>query len=386
MELSKVPETMDLAEQYKEQRDTEKKLLATNEKLRERIKKNHQSMVRSLRRQQNILSGTEVVVSEKKVFFMPCPSATCNGMLSSKYKCGICDNYTCPDCHELKDSSRSVEHVCNADNIASAQAIKKETKQCPGCHNRIYRTEGCSQMWCTGCHTTFDWTTGNKVVSGPLHNPHWLEYQRKNGGGQAPRAPGDVPCGGLCSRSDLLFIMDRIRETLYIKHDNVDWTKECELDYITYTSQLNAMFRFVGDITNNFVRETRERCQNLHNFQSERVRYIVGEISKTEFSDHIYNNGQTRKKNIELLHIYELLSMVGIDTFRHMLDTELNGDMYVHMVEEQIVQYNNLRLHVNPLLATISNTYGHYVPQITEQWNIDNKKFSSASLARLCTA
>lgn len=37
----------------------------------------------------------------------------------------------------------------------------------------------CSQMWCTACNNAFDWRTGAKV-SGPVHNPHFHEYQARS--------------------------------------------------------------------------------------------------------------------------------------------------------------------------------------------------------------
>jgi hypothetical protein len=41
------------------------------------------------------------------------------------------------------------------------------------------------------CHTTFDWNTG-EIETGVIHNPHYYEYQRKNGTLQ--RNPGDRDC------------------------------------------------------------------------------------------------------------------------------------------------------------------------------------------------
>ena len=369
IELSKLPETMEAAERFKEgmkEEDKRKELESKNADLRREIEENYQEMVLSRQRQRTLQSGKAPETAEKKVFFMACPAADCNGMLSSRYKCGICENYTCQDCHELKGKAGGeggegalAEHVCNADNIASAQAIKKETKQCPGCHIRIYRIEGCSQMWCTDCHTTFDWNTGHKVVTGPLHNPHWLEYQRKTGGGQAPRAPGDVPCGGLCSRYDLGRITKQFR----------------------HRTDITVIHNFVGDVTNNRVRIAREVCHGLQDFQKERIKYIVGEWTKEELADHIFKTDRNRQKNTELLHIWELLSAVGIDMFNRMLGADTAT--LPSLAEDQLKQYNALRIHSNELFATISNTYGQSAPQVSGVWNIEMEKFTSASLARL---
>ena len=369
IDISKIPETMEAAEQYK---------ATLNEKsIRDDLrKKEHEILLKlsairnqineSITREHRLKRG-EITKEEKKVFFMSCPSETCNGMLSTQYKCGICEKYTCHDCHEIIGNSKTPEiaHVCDANNLASAQAIKKETKQCPGCHNRIYRTEGCSQMWCTGCHTTFDWNTGKKVVSGPLHNPHLLEYMRTKNNGQVPRAPGDVQCGGICTRSEMNTITHKIG------YDNLT----CD--------NLRTIHRVVTDITLNRVRELREECQTLLDFQKQRIKYIVGEITKEELASRIFRNDRIRQKNTELLNIFELLSAVGIDMFNRLLaNINLPREEVKKLVLEQIEQYNRLRLHCNGLFAIISNTYNQMVPQILE-YGIESEKFNSRTMLKL---
>jgi hypothetical protein len=138
-------------------------------------------------------------VKTKREFLMRCPSEGCRGFLSTAYKCGVCEKSTCSDCLEvLGTENESVAHTCNPDSVESAKAIKKETHPCPKCGARIFKIDGCDQMWCTveGCNTAFSWNTGH-VVSGRVHNPHYYEWLRRNGGDAAAREVGDIPCGGL---------------------------------------------------------------------------------------------------------------------------------------------------------------------------------------------
>ena len=387
VELSKMPATMEAAEQYKG-REKEKivrqdlniKIKALEVQLDEL-----KTQIRlSYARERAPVGGGAAAAAaapaaaEKKVFFMPCPALECKGMLSTQYKCGICDNYTCHDCHEIIGVQKTADHTCDLNNVASAQAIKKETKQCPGCNSRIFRTEGCSQMWCTGCHTAFDWHTGKKVVNERLHNPHWVEYQRsQNKDGAVQRAPGDVPCGGLCDNRDKVRIMNKLG--------------------LTHSTPLHhtveGIYRLVGEISRNRVRTLRELCQAMQDYEPLRIRYIVGEISKAELSKNIFKQDKTRQKNTELVHVFELLSAVGIDLFQRLTmevtyinEAELEwknsnrntmGSEWKNyvtaqeagfraLVEAQIAEYNTLRLHCNALFAAISNTYSMTVPQIGE--------------------
>ena len=70
----------------------------------------------------------------------------CNGFLSMRYKCGICETSVCPDCHEKIDEEN--KHICSEEAIQSVLEIKKNTKRCPKCGVSIYKIEGCHQMWC----------------------------------------------------------------------------------------------------------------------------------------------------------------------------------------------------------------------------------------------
>jgi hypothetical protein len=377
VELSKIAETMPDAERYKAYKnqqaiteDLKSEYLARKLELESVRDKLQKSMTRA-----NQIKNGKDTKEEKKEFFMSCPAMGCNGMLSTQYKCGICEMFACPECNEVIGLNKAdAVHTCDPNNVASALAIKKETKQCPGCHNRIFRVEGCSQMWCTGCHTAFDWNTGRKVVMERLHNPHWLEYQRGLNGGAAPRAPGDVPCGGICSRGQVNTLV--VTKLLRAKRDSAKPISV--MDELTET--LRRMHRVVENITLNDVREARERIQSLRDFKDQRVKYIVGEMTKEQLSSHIFRQDKNRQKTAEMLNVYELLSAVGIDFFNRLLANKNEGDLFIVDVLEQVEQYNKLRLYCNGLFAVISNTYSMSVPQITENWFVLNERFNMKTL------
>jgi hypothetical protein len=132
---------------------------------------------------------------ERREFIMKCPAEDCRGFLSTAYKCGTCAKQTCSKCMVVLGEG---DHICKKEDVETAKEIKDTTRPCPKCGTRIFKTEGCDQMFCTmrDCNTAFSWTTG-KIETGRVHNPHYYEWLRRTGGGQAPREAGDIPCGGL---------------------------------------------------------------------------------------------------------------------------------------------------------------------------------------------
>lgn len=119
---------------------------------------------------------------ERKEFVRKCPSCP-DGFLSTAWRCPLCKTKVCHSCLAIKkiissdSEEKEDEHVCKDEDVASAKTIESETKPCPSCGVRVQKSEGCNQMWCTSCNNAFDWRTGKKV-NGPIHNPHFHEYNR----------------------------------------------------------------------------------------------------------------------------------------------------------------------------------------------------------------
>lgn len=143
-------------------------------------------------------------------FIRACPIETCRGFLSQQWKCGLCNVSTCSKCNvpkikktrimqeaatsEAATSEDTDEHVCNPDDVATAELLAKDTKPCPQCGTGIFKIDGCDQMWCTECRTAFNWRTG-QLETGHFHNPHYFEYQRRIGANA--RNILDMPCNAL---------------------------------------------------------------------------------------------------------------------------------------------------------------------------------------------
>lgn len=119
-----------------------------------------------------------------------CPSCEI-GFLNEKYVCNCCKQEFCEDCLVVLEPN----HKCKSSDKATVKMIKETTRPCPKCASRIYRISGCNQMFCTTCHTGFDWETG-KIIKSNFHNPHrmeWLNSLNQNQSGTFIQ--GDIICG-----------------------------------------------------------------------------------------------------------------------------------------------------------------------------------------------
>ena len=367
-EISKLPETMAAAEKEKRidlENDIIKlirdEILATRQHLKnldDKLQKRYAN-IRIIRDTNGAGAGPAVVHN----FIMSCPNNDCRGYLAKDYKCKLCFLQTCNKCLELigADAGASAAlHICEESNLQSAELIRKETKPCPCCGLRIYKISGCDQMWCTGCHKAFSWKTG-LVDSGVVHNPHFYQYQQTAGGAAgAPRNPGDVVCGGLADLRDLRQLLNVIRPVL------------CS----DFMSNVHTMHRMVAHITHSELPQIRTRVRTLANFENWRVQYILQKCSKDELSKHIYTNDIKRKKEMEILHIYELLSVVGIETFNAILALNTANKKIKDEINTHLQNYDKMREYCNEQFSLISMTYNQMVPQIMSTWAISSEKFN----------
>lgn len=295
---------------------------------------------------------------ERKQFIMPCPSDNCKGLLSSQYKCGVCDKHTCSKCLEIIGDNKNIEHTCDENSVASAQFIKKDTKGCPSCGIRIHKISGCDQMWCPDCKSAFSWNTG-KLDLGVVHNPHYYQFQRQINNGHVERTQDIHRCGVIPDLRRIFKprLLDRIQDT-------------------KLSNNITAMHRLISHITFATIPETRAKINGYLNTKTFKIEYILNNKTKEELSNHIYRNDSTRRKFAELIHIYELLSTIGIENLNKMVNIDYqNIELFIEQVNQYVTEYDCLRIYCNKLFEEIGITYNVNVTQIDENWIESSRKY-----------
>ena len=182
-EKSLMEDTRRLLERNRVERLQKTNLLETLRKERKDLLRRLEKVVASIHDASRDLLFLEEaphhVLSDKSRVDHPCPDESCLGFLTLQdYECTCCGNAYCKDCQSpINKHATRVVHSCDPDRLASIMVVMKESKPCPGCRVPIQKSEGCDQMWCTRCHTAFDWTSLKVLPSSKIHNPHLDSFE-----------------------------------------------------------------------------------------------------------------------------------------------------------------------------------------------------------------
>lgn len=249
-------------------------------------------------------------------FTRKCPSESCRGFLDMEWVCGLCSKTFCDKCGEESGD----RHVCDEKLVKTMKLINKDSKPCPKCGTMIYKIDGCAQMWCTDCHTAFDWRSG-RIETGRVHNPHYFEFKKRS------REHGDIPCGGKPTYEEL--------------SENGANENILNLSVKLSIIDRDLIYKY-GDIYDE---------DNLHL----RVDYLTNEISDEDFKKELQKRDKHKSKIADIRGIYEMFSDTCGDLLRQwMLDTTKTKSI--------MLTVHSLADYSNKVIARIRNRYNCSVP------------------------
>jgi len=295
-----------------------------------------------LLQQHKMILSNKRRVDHKKQFVRACPEADCRGFLSSSWKCGMCEVWVCPDCHESIGKDKNAEHTCDPGNVETAKLLAKDTKACPKCAAMIFKISGCAQMFCTQCHTVFSWQTG-QVETGRIHNPHYYEYQRQINNGEAPREIGDAVCGGM---PDVRVVQNK----LYKIYNKRTYAR------IDFVCQLHAHIEI--------MELPRFRVDGVQDNRDLRIQYLLNDIDEDAFKKQLQSREKQNNKNREILMVLQMFLDTSADIMRRFV-ADAKTVQNVTDIEQEL---NALREYATASFEKIGKRYKCVPKKILPEW------------------
>jgi hypothetical protein len=311
----------------------------------------------------------ESPVEEKKKFIRRCTRSECQGFLSTAWKCEMCEYYSCNKCFKTKTKKHDDPHECVKEDLETAELIKKDCKPCPNCGEFIMRSQGCSQMFCISCKTPWDWNTGKVVTSGIIHNPHYYEWQRRNGNA-APRNPADVPCGGFPNYWELVRMPKGLKNSIADRY-----------------FEFHRMCQELQDISERSYRShiDNDSTTNIN------VRFLVGDYDEKHWGQLLGKNERKRKRDSEVQEVFAAFRMVAVELLNRVQNYRSEDGLITRFTDLPVaeaerfltaldVEIAALITMINDALRNVSIGYSYVVPYITIEdryYIIKTKNFSS---------
>lgn len=306
-------------------------------------------------------NGGDVVIPDKdqiRNFIRACPDSDCRGYLSTQWKCGLCNKYTCSKCNIVKNDEN---HECNKDDVETALLLKNNTKPCPKCSTGIFKIDGCDQMWCTQCHTAFSWKSGQ--IQTRVHNPHYYEWLRENNSNNNVPPDGNVH---VCGQALDNLTYSRVNSLTSSLHKIIEQYAESNktnkeiIDILQQNSKnlekLDKIFACYV-LTTIHIQETlvqRFRTDDINNNLELRVKYLQNIIDEDTFRNRIQRSNKLHEKKKE---IYDVLILVitGLTEIILRMNSILPFNFYKHFIN------NNGTFDIDTIRITIENQSSIYI-------------------------
>jgi len=263
-----------------------------------------------------------------------CPATECNGFIGKGWECVSCAAKICPKCMAIvpttPTSSSSTtptdDHECKDEDLTSTALIRKQCKPCPNCRIRVFRVEGCAQMWCTQCNTAFDWNSGKVINTRYFHNPHYAEFVAAGG---IARDPNDRSAACIShnliiqrmkrnphfpiSRTWFLQLPSHTSNTIeneYMRHNRVNNLNMYRGFHPQHMELLGCLFLYQAFTRSNHIMEYDTRTTDFApKYQMMRLQYLNNELNNDKFRIDMQRLFKKERKEREMAAVYEMYAV-----------------------------------------------------------------------------
>lgn len=280
-----------------------------------------------------------------QTLYSKCPVETCPGVLDANRTCVTCSTKTCHSCFEIIDDNVDNIHNCDPNTVETIKMLRADTKPCPQCATPIHKIEGCYQMWCTKCHTTFHYRT-LEILHETIHNPHYVQWIQQNPG--AGDGDGDDPMDNFHNEQHLFI---QLRELDFLIPETqlmcAEVIRSClHVDYVT-----------IPDIHNKF-----RRFDHMNNRRARLANFLRGYMSEDYLQMQLYSEHKQRQRWTTMINLWTTFSQ----SLRVLID-----NVFIDLdIEEFLRQVGALVLYINAESVRINAMYKNKAHQIVYTYDI----------------
>lgn len=316
---------MDILEKRKAILDSERKILKLKSKLIDRSRPEIEEEIYTLekkiqewRTQNNI----EQTLNQTKIT-MKCSRTHCIGyfVLTDEriLECFTCNNRLCSMCRELPH-----EGACSQDTLASVKMIESISTKCPKCGVACERKDGCSQVSCLMCHTTFNHSTGT-IDKGHAHNPDYLDWVKSDKMKQADiDTYNDGICGELLPNED--YLINLIYDSNHNAKNLTHFIDELESCYTTMKKVEDKMIPALKRMIQQKAQNTKIMA-DPHNFKK------TDDRSKKRLHTQYFRAVSEAEYGEVMLPYVETFYFAGRDILRKMIKNPKLEDCQKYLTE-----------------------------------------------------
>jgi len=282
---------------------------------------------------------TAVNMEKPKQYIQGCPKDGCNGLIEADFHlCAVCSLELCKECRVPRDNK---EHKCNPSDISTVKSFKGNTKACPKCAALVYKIDGCDQMWCVGCRTSFSWTT-LRIETGIIHNPEYFAYLRSNNI-NIPQRNENV-CGEIPSE---IYFMSTVN-------------RHIEADERGIFTQMRAYARSTNDMMFSVARRNMELIEELQQeLHYRRAMYVLGESTKESWESKIIKDHSTLRLLQIRSGVLNVLEDILSDLFIDFVNETKTGKPFKECLIDLRVKADKVREMLNAAIIEESTGYSY---------------------------